>query len=96
MHCDLYSRDGRLVGRGPCGLRRDGAIEMVAARPERPVGEGDGPFVLAEGPRRYPVSVERVHHAHDAAMPAAVVYHLVPLVSDADRAAGRGRKSAGY
>lgn len=80
MRCNLYSRDGRLVSEGSCGLRRDGAIEMVAERSTEPLKEGDGPLVLVEGPRRYEVRVDEVHGLRGAAAAVPIeVYHLAPV-----------------
>ena len=80
MRCNLYSKDGRLVSEGPCGLRRDGAIEMVAERANEPLKEGDGPLVLVEGPRRYEVRVDEVHGLRGGAADMPVeVYHLAPI-----------------
>ena len=80
MRCGLYSRDGQLISEGPCGLRRDGAIEMLAQDPSGPVHKGDGPLTLVEGPRRYEVHVDDVHGYRDQSLAGPVeIYHLVPV-----------------
>lgn len=80
MRCGLYDENGALVGEGPCGVRRDGAIEMVAQRGADTLRKGDGPLTLVEGPRAYAVRVEDVHGMRQALPDASVVvYHLSPL-----------------
>jgi hypothetical protein len=80
MKCQLYSADGSLVKAGPCGVRRDGAIEMIAERSRRRLRPGDGPLTLVEGRRRYPVRVEAVHDPLDPSLKQTVeVYHLTPV-----------------
>ncbi len=80
MRCGLYNQNGRLITEGPCGLRRDGAIEMLAEEPSQAVSKGDGPLTLVEGPRRYEVRVDDVHGVRDQALIGPVeVYHLVPV-----------------
>jgi hypothetical protein len=82
MRCRLYNLDGRLVHDGPCGMRRDGAIEMPAGRQEA-IRPGDALFTLEEGSRRYRVQITAAHAPRDPALGDVVVYHLKPLASDA-------------
>jgi len=82
MLCRIYSAAGELVTEGACGLRRDGDLELVPLRARRPLRAGEGPLLVVEGPRRYPVRVSAVHGPRDAMRTAPTpTYHLTPLAT---------------
>ncbi len=84
MRCRLYRRDGTLVAEGPCGLRRDGAIEMVTEGMRPEPRKGEGPLLLVEGPRHYEVRVTDVHGVRDEALAGRFqVFHLAPVQHEA-------------
>lgn len=84
MRCRIYRPDGRLVHDGPCGLRRDGAIELVAERAHTELGSERGLLLLEEGPRRYPVRVTDEHPPKNPALDEFTVFHLSPINDEAD------------
>lgn len=80
MRCSLYSDDGQLLLEGPCGVRPDGDIEMVPSRQHRRLTKGEGPLLLVDGPRHYPVVVHDAHGVAEGLLPPpAEVYHLTPV-----------------
>ena len=83
MRCRIYRPDGRLVHDGPCGLRRDGAIELVAERARTGLSSERGLLILEEGPRRYPVRVTDEHPPANPALDEFTVFHLSPIDENA-------------
>jgi hypothetical protein len=81
MLCRIYTEAGQLVTEGVRGVRRDGTVELVPLRAQRPLRPGEGPLLVAEGARRYPVRVTGRHAPRDAVLAGAdTVYQLAPLV----------------
>jgi hypothetical protein len=79
MRCRIYRPDGRLVHDGPCGIRRDGAIEVVAERATTELGRTRGLLLLEEGPRRYPVRVTAEHAPANRSLHEFTVFHLTAI-----------------
>jgi hypothetical protein len=90
MYCRIYSAQGSLVHGGPCGVRPDGAIEVVVERRRDGLQQGRGPLVMEEGPRRYQVHVTDRHPPKNPALNDFVVYHLTPVEDDRRAAVGPG------
>ena len=84
MWCRIYTAEGQLVTEGVRGVRRDGTLELVPLRGLRALLPGEGPLLVVEGRRHYPVRVTALHVSPDAvpAAAGAAVYHLAPLITD--------------
>ena len=81
MLCRIYTATGALVMEAACGIRRDGAVEVIPVRAQRPLHTGEALLMVTGDAGRYPARVTHVHHPSPAADTGnTAVYHLTPLL----------------
>jgi hypothetical protein len=82
MLCHIYSETGALVMEAACGVRRDGDVEVIPVRAQRPLHTGEALLLVTGGAGRYPARVTQVHHPPTAGnTTGAAVYHLTPVAA---------------